>query len=113
MDSIIVIPFGTEELRSLIRGELEKFFAEHATGNRGPENDICTVKEAASLLKVTPPSLYGLVHRKEIPHFKKGRRLYFSKHELVEWVRAGRQVDGREISLLADAHIQFLKERRR
>jgi excisionase family DNA binding protein len=56
-----------------------------------PADDLLTISQAAELLSLTVPTIYGLVHRHEIPNSKRGKRLYFSKAELLEWVSAGRR----------------------
>lgn len=61
------------------------------------EQEILTIKEAGSLLKLTVPTLYGYVSRNEIPFAKKGKRLYFSKDELTEWIRSGRNKSADEL----------------
>ena len=49
-----------------------------------PEIDqLFTIQEAGEFLKLSIPTLYGLVSRSVIPVSKKGKRLYFSKQELI------------------------------
>jgi excisionase family DNA binding protein len=48
-----------------------------------------TVREAADYLKLSTSTLYGLTSRKEIPFMKRGKRLYFKKEDLREWIEAG------------------------
>ena len=55
------------------------------------EDQLLTVKQAANLLHLTISTLYGYVHRSEIPVNKVGKRLYFSKKELIDWVKSGRK----------------------
>ncbi|WP_247236426.1 helix-turn-helix domain-containing protein [Telluribacter sp. SYSU D00476] len=55
------------------------------------EDEMLTVQQAAKLLDLTVPTVYGHVHKANIPVCKRGNRLYFSKHELTEWLKAGRR----------------------
>jgi excisionase family DNA binding protein len=55
-----------------------------------PEQPL-TIKEAGELLKLSIPTLYGYVQRAEIPVCKRGKRLYFSKQELLQWIKDGRK----------------------
>ena len=50
---------------------------------------ILTVEEAANLLRCTPQTLYAKVSRKEIPHFRLGKKghIRFDQDALVEWMR--------------------------
>lgn len=55
------------------------------------EVQLLTIKEAAQFLNLTVPTLYGYSQRNEIPVCRKGKRLYFSKSELIDWVNSGRK----------------------
>lgn len=53
-----------------------------------PEQDeLLTVLQVAELLKLSVPTIYGKVHNSEIPHSKQGKRLYFSKLEIMDWIK--------------------------
>lgn len=57
-----------------------------------PEPDrLLTLPELAELLDLAAPTIYGLVSRREIPHTKKGKRLYFLKSEIDAWLSQGRR----------------------
>lgn len=45
------------------------------------------IKEAAEKLGVSVPTMYGKVHRKEIPFYKPAGKLYFYESELDAWIR--------------------------
>jgi len=48
------------------------------------------IKEAARFLNLTVPTIYSKVSKREIPFMKKSKRLYFSKEELINYVKEGR-----------------------
>lgn len=54
------------------------------------ESDILRPVEAAKFVNLALPTLYTKTSKGEIPHMKKGGRLYFSKTELLEYIRQGR-----------------------
>ena len=60
--------------------------------------DLLTIQQAAEFITLSVPTIYGLVHRAEIPVNKRGKRLYFSKQELTNWIKAGRKKTNDEIS---------------
>lgn len=60
-------------------------------GNPEAENPYLGIDEAAKLLMKSKHTIYGAVSRREIPHFKRGSRLYFSKKDLLEYLEAGRK----------------------
>lgn len=53
--------------------------------------DLLTIKQAADLINLAVPTIYGLVGRNEIPVMKRAKKLYFSRRELEAWVREGRK----------------------
>jgi excisionase family DNA binding protein len=66
--------------------------------NSHPETDqLLTITQAGEILSLSVPTIYGLVSRKEIPVSKRGKRLYFSKFELTDWIKAGRKLTTNEI----------------
>lgn len=60
--------------------------------------DILSIKEASDLLNLTVSTLYSKVSRKEIPVSKKGKSLYFSRIDLLNWIKSGKKKTHEEIS---------------
>lgn len=54
------------------------------------KNELLNVEEASKLLNLSVATIYSKVCRKEIPVNKKGKRIYFYRHELMEWIKSGR-----------------------
>lgn len=77
-----------------------------------PEADqLLTIQQAAEFLKLSVPTVYGLVSRSELPVNKRGKRLYFSKQELTDWVKSGRKKTQAEIQAEANAYLLSKKKR--
>ncbi len=74
------------------------------------EDELLTVQEAAQLLKLTRPTVYSKVSRRELPCMKQGKRLHFSKNELLEYLRAGKKKTFAEIEAEADAYLSNNKK---
>jgi excisionase family DNA binding protein len=55
-----------------------------------PETPFLTVAEAAKFLNLATQTVYGLIHRKQIPCMKKQKRVYFSKDSLIAWIESGK-----------------------
>ncbi|MNV94469.1 Helix-turn-helix domain protein [compost metagenome] len=55
-----------------------------------PEQEFLTVLEASKLINLAVPTIYSKVCRNEIPVNKQGKKLYFVKSELLEWIRSGK-----------------------
>jgi len=60
-------------------------------GERTEPEQLLTVQQAAELLNLSVPTLYGYSQRAEIPVCKRGKRLYFSKQSLFEWIKDGKK----------------------
>ncbi len=45
---------------------------------------------AAQLTGLSQSTIYKLVSKKRIPHYKREGRLYFNQQELIEWIKTGR-----------------------
>ncbi|MGV3504716.1 MAG: helix-turn-helix domain-containing protein [Adhaeribacter sp.] len=77
-----------------------------------PETEeVFNVSQAAAYLNLTVATLYTKVSRQEIPVNKRGKRLYFYKGELTQWIREGRQKTISEIQQEAQHH--FMSRRRK
>jgi excisionase family DNA binding protein len=62
--------------------------------NLRPNSDddgLITIDQAASHLNLSKATLYGYVSRSEIPHMKRSKRLYFTKSDLNNWIKASRK----------------------
>lgn len=106
MENVILTQLSVPEIRQLFRQELENYFASNtANSNQDEADQLLTIKQTAELLSLSVPTIYGLVSRGEIPHSKKGKRLYFSKQELLNWVKAGRKKTNAEIAAAADDYL--------
>ena len=49
--------------------------------------ELLDVNQAAEYLKLQRSYIYSLIHQKKIPYYKPlGKRVYFNKRELNEWI---------------------------
>ncbi len=64
-----------------------------------------TVQQAADLLDVTPATVYDLVHKRRIPSHRPGKRLYFLRSELMDWIRNGRRLTADELTSKASDRV--------
>ncbi len=55
------------------------------------------VGEAAKYLDMAKPTLYALTSKREIPHMKRGKKLYFNQQELDNWLKEHRKKTATEI----------------
>lgn len=75
-----------------------------------PETDkIFTVSEAADFLNLSTATIYGLLSTGELPVMKRSKRCYFSKLELIAYLKKGRRKTNQEIEEAAN---EYLRKRR-
>jgi excisionase family DNA binding protein len=108
MENIVFTQLSIPEVRQLLREELQGFFSEFPGSPKAEPapDELLTPAEAAKLLHLSKQTIYAKVSAREIPFSKQGKRLYFSKAELTEWVKAGRRQTGAEKAAAAN---EFLK----
>lgn len=69
------------------------------------EEKLLSVKEAAEFLKLTVPTIYSKVSRKELPYMKRGKYLYFSTKELMAYLKEGKVLSNAEVQAEADGYL--------
>jgi excisionase family DNA binding protein len=69
-----------------------------------------TVHEAADFLHLTIPTIYSKVSKGELPYMKRGKRLYFSITELMEYIKEGRKKSNAEIEQEAEVFLPNKKK---
>lgn len=74
-----------------------------------PEQPL-TIQQAAEFLSLSVATLYNKVSKNEIPVMKQGKRLYFSRTELFEYLKEGRIKTVSEIEAEAEAYISNKKK---
>ena len=106
MQDFILSPLTLNELETLIFNQVRKALKESLLASNDPVKDeLLTIESAAELLSVTVPTVYGYVHQRAIPCMKRRGRLYFSKVELLAWIRSSRRSTTDEIKANALASL--------
>ena len=70
-----------------------------------PNDELLTIEQACGLLKLSTPTIYSKVAKRELTVMKRGKRLYFSKKELTEYIKQGRKKTVSEINDEADTYL--------
>ena len=52
---------------------------------------LVEIDEAANIIMKSKPTIYRLVNQGILPSYKKGKKLYFYKDELLAWIENGRK----------------------
>ncbi len=74
-----------------------KVLLETSSAPKQTPSDVLNIQQASELLSLTIPTLYSKVSRREIPHFKRGKKLYFSRAELTAFVSGGKRPTTEEV----------------
>ena len=99
----------TKEVSELKRLLIEK--QEQPTTDQ-PEQ-LLTIDELATLLHLTKPTVYSKVSKNELPGVcKQGKRLYFDRQTIIDWIKQGRKKSNAEIEQEAEAYLSNNKKAR-
>jgi len=71
-----------------------------------PIDQLFNIQQAAEFLGLTVPTMYTKVSKAEVPVMKRGKRLYFSHSELLDYLKTGRKKSNAEIEAEAAKYLQ-------
>lgn len=101
--AVTLLTKEVSELKNLLLNRSEQPTTE-------PSEKFLTVKEAAEFLNLAVPTIYSKVSRNELPYMKRGKRLYFSSVELMEYLKEGRSKSDAELDAEVDAYLSNTKK---
>lgn len=70
--------------------KIEKLLKARENFGTDINEELLTIEGAANLLKLSVATIYTKVCKNEIPVNKQGKRLYFYRAELLDWIKSGR-----------------------
>lgn len=73
----------TEQITSTILTALE-------SSNNPTDDHPMDIDETSKMIHLAKPTIYGLTHRNSIPFHKQGKKLYFLKSEIMDWIKNGK-----------------------
>ncbi|MCU0432253.1 MAG: helix-turn-helix domain-containing protein [Bacteroidia bacterium] len=89
---------------------IERILVEQNPPQHAENEQLLTIQQAGEFLNLSVPTIYGYVSRSAIPVSKRGKRLYFSKLELLQWIKDGRKKTAAEIKSEAESYIKRHKK---
>ncbi len=93
-----VIVTSKEELATLIKVAIHQALGEQAENSIEKEKDkILSIQEASDFLNLAKQTLYSFTSKNVIPFLKKGKKLYFRKSDLINWLSEGKRKSKSEI----------------
>lgn len=70
-----------------------------------PIAEVFNLNQAAEYVSLSKSAIYKKTSERNIPHFKKGKKLYFKRSELDEWLTESKISTHAEIEREADNYI--------
>jgi excisionase family DNA binding protein len=74
------------------------------------KDELLTVQDTASFLSLSVPTIYGLISKGELPVMKRSKRCYFSKVELINYLKERRNKTLAETANEADQYLSRKKK---
>ncbi len=105
---MIIVQLDSEQLSNLIQSSVRKVLKETTPQTVEPTEQpeqLLSIQQAAEFLSLSVPTLYSKVSRGELPVMKRSKRLYFSRTELMEYIKEGRKKTNAEIEQEAKAYL--------
>lgn len=99
------LPKAVSDLQKSI-DEIRRILLDKSPTTSKELDELLTIEQASVLLNLSKATLYGYVHNSTIPVSKRGKRLYFSKLELLDWIKEGRRKTVSEIAQQATKRLQ-------
>ena len=100
---MIILQIDGDQLDTIVQAAVRKALTTETTQNKPqPEVDeLLTVSGAAKFLSLSVPTIYGLISKGALPVMKRSKRCYFSKNELLQYLKAGKRKSNSEIDVAA------------
>jgi len=80
-----------KELQKIIRKEVEELLVNEMKKQpeaepKHPLDDYLNASEAAKFLRISITTLYGMSSKRQVAFKKQGKKLYFSREDLLKWL---------------------------
>jgi excisionase family DNA binding protein len=108
----LIITLNKQELSEIIHGAVREAITEYrldASEKAERVEDIMNSQETAQFLNIKLNTLYIKTHKGELPYMKKGKKVYFSRQQLLEWMAEGRRYTRTEDIRMADTRLCELR----
>jgi len=79
--------------------------AQNPTAQEHEADQILSVDQCAEFLNLSKATIYTLTSKGELPFMKRSKRCYFSKGDLVQYLKEGRKKTNSELEAKAQNHI--------
>lgn len=108
MNKTVFISLPIEDLQTVIIDCVNSCLKNNTQEQPTPDQpeQLLTIDEVATLLHLTKPTVYSKVSKNELPGVcKQGKRLYFDRQTIIDWIKQGRKKSNAEIEQEAEAYL--------
>lgn len=108
MNKTVFISLPIEDLQTVIIDCVNSCLKNNTQEQPTPDQpeQLLTIDEVATLLHLTKPTVYSKVSKNELPGVcKQGKRLYFDRQTIIDWIKQGRKKSSAEIEQEAEAYL--------
>lgn len=106
MEQVLITNISKKELVDIIEQTVKGVIGSTKTQSTNIREKPIGVSKAAHILLLSVPSIYRKSKNLEIPHFKKGNRLYFYESELEAWLRGSQKLTKEQLDSLSDIYLK-------
>jgi excisionase family DNA binding protein len=92
------------EIKGSLYSDISQVDAEY---DKAEADELLTVQDAAKFLSISVTTIYFLISKRELPVMKRSKRYYFSKVDLINYLKQGRKK-----TLAEAAAEQYLKTKK-
>ena len=86
--------------------EIKRLLLEKSNEPQPQADELLTVQDTAKFLRLSVPTVYSLISKGELPVMKRSKRCYFSKVELLNYLKQGRKKTLAETASEADTYLK-------
>jgi excisionase family DNA binding protein len=112
MHNLVLSPIDPEFLINSISEKVTASILKAVTNEKlqiEQSEQLLTVQQTAEFLSLSVPTIYGLIHKGELPVMKRSKRCYFSKIELIAYLKKGRKKTSSETASEAEQYCKTKK----
>ena len=102
------LPKAVTQLQESVN-EIKQLLLNKSNPTPTATDELLTVQDTAKFLSLSVPTVYGLIHKGEIPVMKRSKRCYFSKIELINYLKQGKKKTIAQAAIEADNYLKNKK----
>jgi len=86
MGQQIIFNFSEEELLEIFKKGMREVLMENSSSPASDLKEILNIDEASKFIMLAKQTIYGMTSNRQIPFMKRGKKLFFRRSELQQWL---------------------------